>query len=108
MPAFSVYQLLRTSASLGILLCTVLDTGELLFPHLQSDCDCYMCSLPSACAGGREAHRPWQCVCVGSSYRQLMDCEIIQGKKKRLLEQTALRSQPCSHLSQLNVVANKI
>lgn len=64
MPAFSMYQPWWTSASLGMLLCTALNMGEPLFPCPRSKCDCYISSLPGACASEREAHTPQQCVCV--------------------------------------------
>ena len=60
--AFSMHQLRGTSASLGILLCTALGTGEparLLPPSPRSKRGCSMLSLPSACTSGREAHTPW-------------------------------------------------
>lgn len=66
----------------------------------------YLACLVPVLVRGKLIHHSNVCVFAGSSYRKLMDHEIIQGKGggenptlNRLLEQTALSPQPCSLLS---------
>lgn len=60
-----------------------LDVAELLFlcPGASVAATCAFCPVPVV-VRGKLIHRGDASVFVGSSYRKLMDREIIQGKKK--------------------------
>lgn len=76
--------------------------AELLFPGASVAATCVLCPVPEV-VRGKLIHHGDVSVFVGSSYRELMDREIIQRKreKKERVKAKALHPQPAPLLGSL-------